>query len=201
MNKKIIVHFKTVDQDLHSLISSNPKAFTWGPEKSKDYFVSLCREIIGQQLSGKAAGAIYARFEALFPKKKITAQALSELSDETIRSIGTSWAKVSFLKDLAKKVQDKEIDLTRLDTLSNDEVLTTLTKIKGIGPWTAEMFLMFGLGREDIFSFGDLGLKKAIMKLYKLKKEPSKKRLELLTKKWSPYRTYAACILWQSLEL
>jgi len=87
-----------------------------------------------------------------------------------------------------------------LDELDNGAVVEELTKVKGIGPWTAEMFLMFSLAREDVFSYGDLGLRKAIQKLYKLKKEPTNKQMEQITKKWSPYRTYASRILWKSLE-
>ncbi len=111
-----------------------------------------------------------------------------------------SWSKVRFVRDLADKVSAKFIQLPQLAQLSNEEVITELTKVKGIGPWTAEMFLMFTLGREDVFSFGDLGLAKAIQKLYNLKQKPTRKQLEKITKKWSPYRTHAALVLWKSLD-
>jgi len=126
---------------------------------------------------------------------------LLKLSDKKIRSCGTSNSKVSFLKDLAAKVLKNDLKLNKLDKLSDDLVIKELTKVKGIGPWTAEMFLMFTLGREDIFSHGDLGLKNAIKKLYKFKKEPTRKQIEKIVEIWKPYRTYASRILWKSLEI
>lgn len=198
MNKKIIVHFKTVDPRIASLITTVGNIEL---EKSNDYFFSLCREIIGQQLSGKAADSIHARFLTLFPGKKVTPARILALSDEQIRNIGTSWAKVRSLKDLSQKVVDKTLVLETIHTRTDEEVILHLCQVKGIGPWTAEMFLMFTLGREDVFSYGDLGLKKAIKNMYRMKKDPTLKQLEKLTKKWSPYRTYAARLLWKSLEL
>lgn len=172
-----------------------------GPKISNDYFSELCEIIINQQLSDKAAATIFARFKKLFPKEKIIPQVLLKLSDEKIRSCGTSNAKVSFLKDLAEKVLAEDLRFDGLDKLSDEKVITELIKVKGIGPWTAEMFLMFTLGREDVFSHGDLGLRNAIKKLYKFKKDPTKKQIEKIVNKWKPYRTYACRILWKSLEL
>jgi DNA-3-methyladenine glycosylase II len=117
-----------------------------------------------------------------------------------MRDQGISWAKIKYIKDLAQKVVDHEVDLVQIETLSDEEVIIALTKVKGIGRWTAEMFLMFALARPDIFSTGDLGLKRAIQKLYGLKVEPDEKKLLQLSKKWSPYRTYAARILWRTLD-
>ena len=124
-----------------------------------------------------------------------------KIPDQKIRDAGLSWAKVKYLKDLADKVKNKVIHLEKLDTLSNEEVITELTKVKGIGPWTAEMFLMFTLGREDVFSHGDLGLKNAIKKLYGFKKDPTRKQVEKIIARWTPYKTYACRILWKSLEI
>lgn len=196
--KHILDHFQKNDPILFRLTK---KLALRKLEKSTDYFTSLTREIIGQQLSGKAADAIFAKVLALFPEKKITPDQVLALSDEALRSAGPSWAKVRFLKDLATKVCEKEIDLAKLDRLPDGEVIQYLTKVKGVGPWTAEMFLMFSLAREDVFSHGDLGLNKAIRRLYGLKRPPSRKRLEALTNKWSPYRTYGCLLLWDSLEL
>ena len=198
MNKKIVDHFKKVDPILHSVIE---KVGVLGPKISDDYFLELCEIIINQQLSDKAAATIFARFKKLFPQEKITPQILLKLSDEKIRSCGTSKAKVSFLKDLAKKVIVEELRLDKLDKLSDELVIDQLTTIKGIGPWTAEMFLMFTLGREDVFSHGDLGLRNAIKKLYKFRNDPTKKQIEKIVNKWKPYRTYACRILWKSLEI
>ncbi len=167
----------------------------------RDLFAKLCDSIISQQLSGRAADTIYARLEKLFPKGKITAQGILKLSESKIRSCGTSGAKTRSLKDLALKVADGTIDLDTLGGLTDEEVIVELTKVKGIGPWTAEMFLMFALGREDVFSHGDLGLRKAIQKIYGFKNMPTRSQIERIVKKWSPYRTYASRVLWKSLEI
>lgn len=201
MHNKIKDHFKKVDPLLHSVMQQIGKLEELEIRHSRDYFRSLCGEIIGQQLSGKAADTIYARFEKLFPKKKITPKNVLELPDQKLRNAGMAWSKVRFIKDLAKKVLDKDLKLDQLDKLTDEVVMTELTKVKGIGPWTAEMFLMFTLQREDVFSHGDLGLRKAIKKIYKFKKEPTKKQIEKIVEKWRPYRTYASRILWRSLEL
>ena len=198
LNKKIINHFKKVDPILYSVIE---KVGVYGSKISDDYFLELCEIIINQQLSDKAAATIFARFKRLFPQKKITPEVLLKLSAEKIQSCGTSRAKVSFLKDLAKKVLAEELRLDQLNKLSDDLIMKELTKVKGIGPWSVEMFLMFTLGREDVFSYGDLGLKNAIKKLYKFKKEPTREQIEKIVEKWKPYRTYACRILWKSLEI
>ena len=111
-----------------------------------------------------------------------------------------SWSKVSYAKDLAQKVLDGEVHLTKLDDMANEEVVRELTTIKGIGEWTVEMFLMFTLNREDIFSFGDLGLKKGIMKVYEIE-NPTKEQIEEIVTPWSPYKTYGSIALWESLEI
>lgn len=168
--------------------------------KSKDYFKSLCREIIGQQLSGKVAEVIFERFIKLFPNKIPSPEKVLRLEDLQLRTVGMSWSKVKFLKDLAEKVNCGVLDLDKLNNLSDAEVTRELSQVKGIGPWTAEMFLMFSLAREDVFSLGDLGLKRAIQKMYKLKREPSKRYMERISRKWSPYRTYVCLILWHSID-
>lgn len=198
MYKRVIEHFRLHDPILFSFID---KVEEFQLVKYEDYFVCLCREIIGQQLAGKAADAIYSRFLKLFPKSVVTPERVLKISDSKIRAIGPSWSKVKYIKDLAKKVVDGQVNLEHIATLLDEEVMRELTKVKGIGPWTAEMFLMFTLGREDVFSYGDLGLRRAIQRLYGFSKEPTLKQMEKLTMKWKPYRTYAARILWKSLEL
>lgn len=197
MRKDIVTHFANADPKIHFLIqkiSIDPLL------PSNDFFRSLCREIIGQQLAGKAADAIFTRFLKLFPHGRVTAKKLLALSDDAIRAVGTSWAKVRSLKDLAAHVVKKKIHLKSLTTLSNEDVGKELMKVKGIGPWTADMFLMFSLAREDVFSFGDLGLQNAIQKLYNLRRKPTREQLISLSRKWAPYRTYACLLLWQSLD-
>jgi DNA-3-methyladenine glycosylase II len=123
------------------------------------------------------------------------------LTHEKIRAVGLSNAKASYVRNLAEAVVCGDLPITLFDSMSDKEVFDRLTKVKGIGPWTAEMFLMSSLGREDVFSFGDLGLKKALKKIYGFKNEPTKKEVEELICRWSPYKTYAALVLWASLGL
>lgn len=200
MNKKIIVHFQTVDPILYSLLERYPSLKTIKKEKSPDYFKNLCREIIGQQLSGKVADVLFNRFEKLFTGRRVMPQSALKLSEEILRGTGMSWSKARFIRDLAEKILNKQIHLDMVDQLTDEDVVKELVKVKGIGPWTAEMFLMFTLAREDVFSYGDLGLRRAIQKLYTFKKEPSVKQMEKIVNKWKPYRTYAARILWRSLD-
>lgn len=199
MNKKFITHFQSVDPILYSLFKKFP-SLEIQSELPKNYFRKLCGEIIGQQLSGRVADVIYARFEKLFPRKRVMPTGVLKLSEEKLRATGMSWSKTRFIRDLAQKVLAKLVQLDKLDQLPDDAVIRELTRVKGIGPWTAEMFLMFTLSREDVFSYGDLGLRKAIKKLYGFKKDPTVKQMERIVNKWKPYRTFAARILWKSLD-
>jgi len=194
--KKIKNHFKKVDPILYAAIK---ELYLLEKVAPKDYFAKLCGQIINQQLSDKASNTIYERFQKLYSNGEITAKHTLKLTHQEIRATGTSNAKVRFIKSLAEKMVNKEVQLDKLDNLTDEKVISELTKIKGIGPWTAEMFMMFSLARTDIFSHGDLGLRKAIKKLYGFQKEPTRKQIEKITKKWSPYRTYACTVLWQSL--
>jgi DNA-3-methyladenine glycosylase II len=195
MDKKIINHFKKIDPILFSVLKKIDRIKS--PSKSKNYFSDLCEAIINQQLSDKAAATIYKKFKKLFPSGIISAEKLLQIPDKKIRGVGTSWKKVEFMKNLAEKVARSEIKLEKLNELHDEEIITQLTELHGIGRWTAEMFLMFSLAREDIFSAGDLGLRRAIQKLYKMKNEPTQKQIEKISRKWSPYRTYAALALWR----
>ena len=170
------------------------------PMKRKGfYFEALCRAIVGQQLSGKAADSIYKRFKALF-KGKVTPANILKTPEQDLRDVGMSWAKVRSVKSLAELVTRKELILDELDALEDSGVIDRLIKVKGIGEWTAEMFLMFTLGREDVFSFKDLGLKKGIEKVYKLK-NPTESKIKKIIAKWGPYKTYGSITLWHSLEI
>lgn len=164
---------------------------------SDNIFRDLVRAIASQQLSGKAADTIFGRLEKLLGKKKFIAPHVLNINDGALRECGFSNAKIIAIKSLAQAVEQAHLNLTNIHHLQDDEVITTLTKVKGIGPWTAEMILMFSLGREDIFSTGDLGLQKGIMYIYGLRKLPSQKKMVQLSKSWAPYRTYAAKILWR----
>mgnify|MGYP001566854940 CR=1 FL=1 len=199
LNKAAREHFKKTDPILYKALEKVGKVEMDKPRSPKVYFEHLVRSIVFQQLSGKAANTIYSRFMALLPKGKVTPETILKLSDEEIRGAGISGQKMGYIRDLSQKVKDKEVDLNNLQNLSDEEVISELTKVKGIGRWTAEMFLMFTLTRPDIFSHGDLGLRNAIKMLYKLE-NPTQEQVELICAKWSPHRTYACRILWESLD-
>ena len=166
-----------------------------------NYYESLVRSIIYQQLSGKAASIIYKRFLDLFvfdiyPKPKD----VLAVSIETLRSSGLSYQKVNYIRDLSEKWQDETINLTDIDSMTDEEISSELIKVKGIGQWTADMFLMFTLGRPDVFPFGDLGIQKGVMIITNMNRLPTQKEMERKTKKWQPYRTVAAWYLWKLVD-
>ena len=194
MKQEVRRHFKKVDPILFRAIEQVGELEDIAPQKSSEYFNSLCREIVAQQLGSGAVHAIVGRFNNLFPQKKPKPSYIVAIQEEELRKCGMSWAKARYIKDLAQKVITREVVLSKLSSLSDEEVIIELTKIKGIGPWTAEMFLMFSLGREDVFSFGDLGLKNAMEKLY------GKKKPEPIVARWSPYRSFASLILWKLVD-
>ena len=161
----------------------------------------LCRSIVYQQLSGIAAGTIMARFLGLYDPDVLAPEALLRTTDDTLRGIGLSRQKIAYLKDLAAKVQDGALQLAALPMYSDDEVLHQLTRVKGIGRWTAAMFLIFALGRLDVFPVDDLGIRKAIQHVYGYKRLPAPVTMQRHARKWIPYRTIATWYLWRSLDV
>jgi DNA-3-methyladenine glycosylase II len=167
----------------------------------RDPFEALTMSIASQQLSTKAAATIFGRFCDLFPPdRKPTPERVMSLTDDEIRAVGYSRPKVTFIKDLAAHVLDRRLDLGGLKKHSDDEVMQQLVAVKGIGRWTAEIFLMFRLGRLDILPADDLGLMNAVHRAYGLRQRPDAKRLRKMGEAWRPYRSVAAWYLWQSLE-
>lgn len=166
---------------------------------TKNPYQSLVEAIITQQLSGKAADSISTRFRAIYGRFPKPADVM-ETSNAKLRKAGLSYMKVSYIKDLSKKVESKEIRLTYMKNLTDEEIIVQLTQVKGIGRWTAEMFLIFSLGRLDVLPVGDLGLKKGIQKLYSLEELPEKEQMERIAEKWKPYRSVATWYLWRSLD-
>ena len=199
MSKQALNHFKKHDPVLAKLVKNLgelPKS-----RKLCSRLEHLVEAIISQQLSVKASDTIYKRFLGLFPKSKFPKpEQIFKLKTQQLRAVGISNQKAIYIFDLAEKVVNKKINLRTLHTLSDEEVIQTLIQVKGIGRWTAEMFLMFSLQRPDIFSVGDLGLKNAIIRLYGLKQPLTEKQLHNLVKKWSPYKTIASRYLWKSLN-
>ncbi len=198
--KKIKSHFKKVDPVIHRVIIEMELDPLQQPKRSTDYFKQLCRKIIAQQLASKAAHAIISRFYDLFERKRVTPDKVLAFSEQELRNVGMSWAKARYTRDLAQKVKNKEVKLNNLHNLDDKLVVEELIKVKGIGNWTAEMFLIFTLGREDVFSHGDLGLRKALQKLYGFKDKPNEKQMNKIVNKWSPYKSYGCLALWRSID-
>jgi DNA-3-methyladenine glycosylase II len=165
-----------------------------------DAYGTLLRSIVGQQLSTKAAATIYGRLLELFGGHAPTPKQLLEADPEQMRAAGLSRAKVAYLRDLAQHVEEGTLELERLPDLPDEEVAAQLTAIKGLGQWTADMFLMFHLGRPDILPVGDQGIRRAIMVEYGLRKLPDAKRMQKIARPWQPYRTLACLYLWSSLD-
>ena len=177
----------------------------FGPCKIKphtDYYGELVSAIIGQQLSEKAGATIYKRFLTLFKDKLPTPEQILATDVEAIRKIGCSYSKAYYMKDLAQHIVDGRLDLIHISTLPNDEVIAQLVGVKGIGEWSAHMFMIFSLGRLDILPTGDLGVRKAMMMLYGLDELPNPPKMHeiALSKGWSPYQSVASWYLWQSLD-
>ena len=165
-----------------------------------DAYGTLLRAIIGQQLSTKAARTIYERVIALFDTGVPSPQKLLAADEAALRGAGLSGRKVEYLRDLAAHVIDGELELDRLDDLSDEDVIEEVTAVRGLGRWTAEMFLMFHLGRPDVVSGGDLGIRRAVQVAYGLDDMPSSDEVVARAEAWRPYRTLACVYLWESLS-
>lgn len=167
-------------------------------DRSNNLLQSIIRSIIGQQLSGKAADTIYNRFLLLFKNKNFPkAKEIIKIDVEKLRSAGMSYSKTSYIKNAAKAFEEKQIDIKKIKKMSDERVIKELTRIKGVGNWTAEMILIFTLKREDVFSLGDAGLRRAIKNLYEIESE---KEILKLSENWKPKRSFACWYLWRSLE-
>ena len=166
----------------------------------RNAFRMLVRSIISQQISTAAARSIRARLEALLAPAKITAEGIAALSLAQLRSVGLSSQKAGYLFDLSRKVSQKEVALHRFRKMSDEEVIAELIKVKGIGVWTAQMYLIFSAGRLDVFPHGDLGIRSAMRKLYGLAEMPSKTEGEQIAKAWRPYSSIASWYCWRSLD-
>ncbi len=163
-----------------------------------DPFRALVSAIISQQLSTKAAATIKARLDALVGSR-LTPSRIAAVSDDALRGVGLSRQKIAYLRDLCNRVTSGDLALDQLDEMSDDEVVVALTSVKGIGRWTAEMFLMFRLHRPDVLPVGDLGIVKAVQRAYGMRKVPTPERLTKLGEQWRPYRSVACWYLWASL--
>ena len=161
---------------------------------------ALLRAIVGQQLSTKAARTIYGRLEAMFDERAPTPAELLAADEEQVRGAGLSRPKVAYLRDLAEHVEDGRLELDRLAELPDEDVIAQLTAVKGLGEWTAHMFLVFHLGRPDVLPVGDLGIRNAAALAYGLDSPPKPDELRELAEPWRPHRSLASLYLWRSLD-
>ena len=161
---------------------------------------SLVRTIVGQQLSTKAARSIYGRLTALFDDRAPTPEELNSTDEDLLRACGLSRPKVRYLRDLTDRIVSGELDLRSLHDSPDEEVIRQITAVKGLGRWSADMFLMFHLGREDVLPVGDLGIRRAVERAYDLPEIPDSETLQHLARPWVPHRTLASFYLWESLE-
>ena len=201
-DQEAVEHLRGADDTLRHLIDErgalDPEARVRG--RPTDPNGALLRSIVGQQLSTKAARSIYGRLTDQFEGRAPTPQELLDADPEAIRSAGLSRPKVKYLRSLAEHVLSGELELDRLHELADEEVTREVTAVKGLGQWTADMFLIFHLGRPDVLPVGDLGVRRAVERAYGLEALPSAEELERLGERWAPYRSLAALYLWESLD-
>ena len=195
--RKAVNHLKKSDPILGAIIEHvGPCRMEFGPAE----FPSLAEAIVYQQLNGKAAVTIFKRFAAL-AGEPLTPEGILKLTDAQLRSVGLSKQKSAYLKDLAAKTASGLLDFSRLPKLSDEEVIKHLTQVKGIGVWTAHMFLMFSLRRPNVLPTGDYGVQVAVKKHYRKRKLPKPKDMERIARAWEPYRSIACWYMWRSLDI
>ena len=195
--RKAMNHLKKSDPVLRAIIDRvGPCRMEFGPAE----FCSLAEAIVYQQLNGKAAVTIWKRFAAL-AGEPVTPEGILRLSDEQLRSVGLSKQKSAYLKDLAAKTASGLLDFSKLSDLPDDDVIQHLTQVKGIGVWTAHMFLIFSLRRPNVLPTGDYGVQVAVKKHYKKRKLPKPKDMEKIARAWEPYRSVACWYMWRSLDI
>ena len=193
-------HLAACDPVLRTLIATYGGC-ALARSQREDPFTALVEAIVWQQLSSKAAATIYRRVLALLPEGgPPTPGGILALQETDLRAAGLSRAKTAYIRDLAARVRDGDVHLDALGTLEDDPVIAELTKVKGIGRWTAEMFLMFRLHRPDVLPVGDVGIANAIRRAYRLRKIPSPVRMQKIAEPWRPYRSVACWYLWRSLD-
>ena len=196
-----IATLKQSDPILASLIEHIGPCQLYQVQQQGDLFYSLSRAILYQQLSTKAATAIYYRFLQLYPDATPSAIDVLNTPDEVLRSVGISRPKILYLKDLAQKVLDGLPSLKQLEAMDDEVIIDILTQIKGIGRWTVQMLLIFRLHRWNVLPVDDLGIRAGIRRIYNLLELPDKKSVEKLGQQWQPYCTIASWYLWRSLEI
>jgi DNA-3-methyladenine glycosylase II len=202
IDPEALVHLRAADDVMAALVDEHGELDLEARRRGRpaDAYGALLRSIVGQQLSTKAARSIYGRLVDQFGGHAPTPAELLAADPELIRSAGLSRPKVAYLRSLAEHVLSGELELDRLRDLSDERISEELTAVKGLGQWTADMFLIFHLGRPDVLPVGDLGIRRAVERLYGLERLPSAPELEALGERWRPYRSAASLYLWRSLD-
>ena len=196
MNQQDGVGFLRKDPILGKIIDN---VGDYSLKRRNHHFAVLVESIISQQLATKAAEAIFRRFTKLYPKFPTATQILATRRSK-LRKTGISGMKIDYLKDLARNIEDGKLKIKSLPKMSDEQVIEQLTQIKGIGRWTAEMFLIFSLGRQDVLPVHDLGLRKGVQFAFSLPQLPKPKEVEKFGERWKPYRSIATWYLWKSLQ-
>ena len=192
------LHLQKVDPVMKQIIKAV------GPFTAKtrrDRFLSLVQSIVSQQISGAAAQTIFGRLGDALAPGAVSPESVLSLSIDQLRELGVSRPKATYLHDLAHHIQDGKIDLPKIGRLADDQVIQSLTQVKGVGVWTAQMFMMFSLGRLDVFPAGDLGIQNAISGSYCDGGDLTSENMEAISQPWRPYSTVASWYLWRSLEV
>jgi len=194
-----LAHLRRVDPVMAGLIR---RVGPYRPRMrlGRSHFHDLVRSIVYQQLSGKAAGTIHGRVVALFPRRHVDPERLLALPDDALRRAGLSRQKMGYVRDLAHKVHTGVVPLHRVGRMSDDAIIAHLVQVKGVGRWTAQMFLMFRLGRPDVLPELDLGIQNAVHRAYGLRRRPAPDDVRRIGAAWSPYCSIACWYLWRSLE-
>jgi 3-methyladenine DNA glycosylase/8-oxoguanine DNA glycosylase len=198
-HRQALEHLRAVDPKIAAVIDSVGDC-RYGAREEGTHFGALVRSIVYQQLSGKAAGTIHGRLRALYGDRDPTPAELIATPEAILRGVGLSRQKMSYLLDLASRVERGDLPLDDVHDLDDDTLTTKLVEVKGIGRWTAQMFMMFRLGRVDILPDLDLGIQKGLQRAYRLRKMPKPKDVLRLGAKWAPYRTIASWYLWRLVD-
>jgi DNA-3-methyladenine glycosylase II len=195
--RKAILHLKKSDPVMRAIID---RVGAYKIQHREPSFETLVRSIVYQQLSGKVASVILGRLIALLPDGQVTPATILKLTPARMRKAGLSKQKTAYIRDLARKTNKGQVNFETLAALTDQEVIDELTQVKGIGVWTAHMFLIFALQRPDVLATGDLGVRMAIRKAYQLTELPLPKQVEDLAAAWRPYSSVAVWYLWRSLD-
>ena len=197
--RRALAHLRRTDERIARVIEQvGACRFTRRVEGT--HFDALLRAIVYQQLSGKAASTILGRVLALYGGRYPTAAELLTTPDDQLRAAGLSRQKLGYMRDLARHVHEGSLPIDQIDELDDDQIITSLTAVKGIGRWSAQMFLMFRLGRPNVLPELDLGIRKGLQRAYRMRTLPTPQRVKAIGARWSPYATYACWYLWRSLD-